>query len=64
MSVYHWAKMSDIIGRRPILLLGATGMGLMTFFFGFSRNLTSMLVTRSLHGFFAGRSHASATGSY
>jgi MFS family permease len=55
ISIYHWAKASDAIGRRPVLLLGATGMGLMTFLFGFSRNLTSILITRSLHGFFAGQ---------
>lgn len=54
MSIYHWAKVSDVVGRRPIVLLGAVGMGLMTFLFGFSRNLTYMLITRSLHGFFAG----------
>ena len=54
MSIYHWAKVSDVIGRRPVLLLGSIGMGLMTLLFGFSRSLTSMLITRSLHGFFAG----------
>ncbi|KAF9648058.1 MFS general substrate transporter [Thelephora ganbajun] len=54
ISIYHWAKISDVVGRRPIVLLGAIGMGLMTFLFGFSRNLTYMLITRSIHGFFAG----------
>ena len=54
MSIYHWAKISDVVGRRPIVLLGAVGTGLMTFLFGFSRSLPYMLITRSLHGFFAG----------
>ena len=54
ISIYHWAKLSDVIGRRPIVLLGSIGMGLMTFLFGFSRSLSYMLITRSLHGFFAG----------
>ena len=54
MSVYHWAKVSDVVGRRPVILVGAGGMGLMTLLFGFSRNLTHMLITRSLHGFFGG----------
>ena len=55
MSIYHWAKISDIIGRRPVVLIGSVGMGLMTLLFGFSRNLTYMLITRSLHGIFAGQ---------
>ena len=54
MSIYRWAKLSDVVGRRPIVLLGAVGMGLMTLLFGFSRNLATMLITRSLHGFFSG----------
>lgn len=54
MSIYHWAKLSDVVGRRPVVLLGAIGAALMTSLFGFSRNLAAMLVTRSLHGFFIG----------
>lgn len=64
ISVYHWAKISDTIGRRPVILLGAIGMGLMTFLFGFSRSLTHMLVIRSLHGFFAGEPTVSDFRSY
>ena len=54
ISVYHWTRISDVVGRRPIILIGATGMGLMTLLLGFSRNLSYMLITRSLHGFFSG----------
>jgi len=54
MSIYHWTKVSDVVGRRPVVLLGALGTGFMMLLFGFSRNLTYMLITRSLHGFFAG----------
>ena len=54
ISVYHWTKLSDVVGRRPMILLGAIGMGLVTFLFGFSHNLQCLLITRSLHGFFSG----------
>ena len=64
ISVYHWAKISDTIGRRPVILLGAIGMGLMTFLFGFSRSLTHMLIIRSLHGFFSGEQTVSDFRSY
>ena len=55
ISIYHWAKISDVVGRRPVVLLGSVGMGLTTLLFGFSHNLTHMLITRSLNGFFAGQ---------
>jgi len=54
ISIYHWTKVSDAVGRRPIILFGALGMGFMTLLFGFSHNLTHMFITRSLYGFFAG----------
>lgn len=53
-SIYPWARASNVFGRRPVLLLGSAGIGLMAFLFGFSRNLAEMLFTRSLLGFFAG----------
>ena len=54
VSIYRWAKLSDVAGRRPAVILSAIGAGIMTCLFGFSRNLASMLITRGLHGFFVG----------
>jgi MFS family permease len=54
LSIYHWAKLSDIVGRRPVVLVGSIGMGVMTLLFGLSQNLTSVMITRSLNGLFAG----------
>lgn len=54
-SIYPWARASNVFGRRPVLLLGSAGIGLMAFLFGFSRNLAEMLFTRSLLGLFAGK---------
>jgi len=54
LSIYHWAKLSDVVGRRPVVLGGAIGMAIATSLFGLSRNLTAVMITRSLNGFFAG----------
>ena len=47
VSVYHWAKLSDVVDRRPLVLLGTNRVSFMTFLFGFPRNLTPMLIPRS-----------------
>ncbi|KZP05500.1 hypothetical protein FIBSPDRAFT_350277, partial [Athelia psychrophila] len=36
VSIYHFAKMSDRIGRRPVILSGLIGVAATTFFFGLS----------------------------
>jgi len=53
-TIYHWAKLSDNIGRRPVVLVGAIGVTLTTLLFGLSRSLTQVLVSRSLAGLLAG----------
>ncbi|KAF7984626.1 hypothetical protein HWV62_12847 [Athelia sp. TMB] len=53
-SIYHFAKLSDRIGRRPIILCGVTGVALSTFLFGLSTSLPMMLVFRALAGLSSG----------
>ncbi|KAG6333599.1 hypothetical protein ID866_5484 [Astraeus odoratus] len=53
-SIYHWAKLSDVIGRRPVILAGIVGTATMTIFFGLSTSLAGILVARCLGGIFAG----------
>ncbi|KAI1795984.1 MFS general substrate transporter [Ganoderma leucocontextum] len=54
VSIYQWARLSDVIGRRPIVLLGIFGIGLATVFMGLSSSLGGVLFARSLSGLFSG----------
>ncbi|KAI0748012.1 MFS general substrate transporter [Daedaleopsis nitida] len=54
VSIYQWAKLSDVIGRRPIVLCGIFGIGLATLFMGMSSTLSGVLFARSLGGLFSG----------
>ncbi|ODO10776.1 hypothetical protein I350_01374 [Cryptococcus amylolentus CBS 6273] len=49
-TVYHWAKMSDKIGRKPVLLLGLTGVAISGSLFGLAKSFWAMIVFRSLSG--------------
>ncbi|KAH9079176.1 major facilitator superfamily domain-containing protein [Lactarius deliciosus] len=53
-SIYHWARLSDIIGRRPVIFIGMLGMNLATLLFGLQRTLVGLLLVRCLGGFFSG----------
>ncbi|KAJ7273203.1 major facilitator superfamily domain-containing protein [Mycena rebaudengoi] len=54
LTSYHWAKLSDIIGRRPIILTGALGLAVVTLLLGFCSSLTQILIVRALAGCLAG----------
>ncbi|KAF1981358.1 MFS general substrate transporter [Aulographum hederae CBS 113979] len=49
-----WGRLSDKVGRKPILLMGMAGTGLSMLMFGFSRNLTTALIARALGGLLNG----------
>lgn len=53
-SIYQWANISDVIGRRPVIFLGIFGLAGTTVMFGLSKSLTSVLVARCLGGLFSG----------
>ncbi|KAJ6500492.1 major facilitator superfamily domain-containing protein [Mycena sanguinolenta] len=54
LTSYPWAKTSDIVGRRPIILAGAMGLAVMTLMLGFCTSLTEIVLVRALAGFLAG----------
>ncbi|KAI6150969.1 major facilitator superfamily domain-containing protein [Pisolithus tinctorius] len=53
-SIYLWAKLSDIIGRKPVILAGTLGTATTTLAFGLSKSLTGILFARCVGGLFSG----------
>lgn len=49
-----WGKLSDVIGRKPILLTGLAGTGLSMIVFGFAPSLPVALLARALGGLLNG----------
>lgn len=49
-----WGKLSDKIGRKPVLLTGLAGTALSVLVFGFAPNLTVALIARALGGLLNG----------
>ncbi|KAK4238863.1 hypothetical protein C8A03DRAFT_43465 [Achaetomium macrosporum] len=49
-----WGRLSDKVGRKPVLLMGMAGTGLSVLIFGFAPNLQVALFARALGGFLNG----------
>lgn len=49
-TVYHWATLSDRIGRKPVILLGLSGVCISISLFGLAENFWTMIIFRSLAG--------------
>ncbi|KAF7295325.1 MFS domain-containing protein [Mycena indigotica] len=54
LSTYSWARLSDVVGRRPIILFGASGLAVVTILLGFCTSLTQIIIVRAVAGFLAG----------
>lgn len=50
LTIYHWSRLSDRIGRKPVLLFGLAGVALSLILIGFSRSYWWLLVARCLCG--------------
>jgi len=53
-SSFMWGKLSDKIGRRPVILVGLLGNLFMIFLFGWSKELWFAILARSVNGFLNG----------
>ncbi|KZT54501.1 MFS general substrate transporter [Calocera cornea HHB12733] len=56
LTVYHYGRLSDALGRKPVLLLGLLGVTLSTLLFGLSTHLPLTLLARGLAGALSGNS--------
>ncbi|KAG6906075.1 hypothetical protein DXG01_016039 [Tephrocybe rancida] len=56
ITVLHWSRISDHIGRKPIMLIGLFGTALSILSFGLSRTFWALVVSRCLCGLLNGNS--------
>ncbi|KAJ3565839.1 hypothetical protein NP233_g7383 [Leucocoprinus birnbaumii] len=54
LFIYQWARISDMVGRRPVIIIGTTGLSISTILFGLTSNLPQILIARCLAGTFSG----------
>ncbi|KAJ3571158.1 hypothetical protein NP233_g3935 [Leucocoprinus birnbaumii] len=54
LTVLQWSRLSDRIGRRPVLLIGLIGSGLSMLSFGLSKSFWTLVVSRCLCGLLNG----------
>lgn len=54
LTVLQWSRVSDHIGRKPVMLIGLSGMMISMLCFGLSRNFTALIISRCLTGLLNG----------
>ncbi|TFY69228.1 hypothetical protein EVG20_g3234 [Dentipellis fragilis] len=50
ITVLQWSRLSDHVGRKPILLIGTSGMIISMVFFGLSRTFWTLVISRCICG--------------
>jgi MFS family permease len=50
MTVLHWSRLSDVVGRKPVLLIGLFGLSLSMYCFGLSKTFRGLVISRCLNG--------------
>ncbi|KAF4604463.1 hypothetical protein EYR40_003237 [Pleurotus pulmonarius] len=50
VTVLHWSRMSDRIGRKPVILCGLLGLSASMYSFGLSRTFLGLILSRCLNG--------------
>ncbi|KAI1797328.1 MFS general substrate transporter [Ganoderma leucocontextum] len=49
-TVLHWSRVSDHVGRKPVIMTGLMGLSLSMYCFGLSRTFWGAVISRSLNG--------------
>ncbi|EJC99925.1 MFS general substrate transporter [Fomitiporia mediterranea MF3/22] len=50
LTVLHWSRISDSVGRKPVILVGLLGLALSMYCFGLARSFPALVIARSLNG--------------
>ncbi|KAH8833027.1 MFS general substrate transporter [Flagelloscypha sp. PMI_526] len=50
LTVLHWSRLSDLIGRKPVILSGLCGLSLSMYCFGLSKTFWGLVISRCLNG--------------
>ncbi|KAE9402492.1 member of major facilitator superfamily multidrug-resistance, DHA1 sub-family [Gymnopus androsaceus JB14] len=50
LTVLHWSRISDRVGRKPVVLIGLFGLSMSMYCFGLSRTFWGLVLSRSLSG--------------
>ncbi|KAF8557101.1 MFS multidrug-resistance DHA1 sub-family [Imleria badia] len=50
LTVLHWCRVSDHIGRKPVILTGLFGLSASMYCFGLSKTFWGLVMSRSLNG--------------
>ncbi|KAG2121864.1 major facilitator superfamily domain-containing protein [Suillus clintonianus] len=50
LTTFHWSRLSDLVGRKPVILIGLTGISISMFSFGLSRTFWTVILSRCLCG--------------
>ncbi|RDX57347.1 MFS general substrate transporter [Lentinus brumalis] len=54
MFIMQWARLSDRIGRKPVLLTGVGGLCISMLFFGLAKTFTGLVISRCIVGMLNG----------
>lgn len=63
-TIYQFARLSDIIGRKPVILTGIIGVSLATLFVGLSTSFYDVMLVRSIAGLFSGNAAVVYSGPW
>ncbi|KAF9244656.1 major facilitator superfamily domain-containing protein [Melanogaster broomeanus] len=50
LTIFHWSRMSDVIGRKPVLLIGLFGLSTSMYCFGLAKSFPGLILSRCLNG--------------